>query len=130
MGCFEERTRGVRVGEIRRDRADVDPVALGQVGGGLVELLLAARHENQVMTACGELVGELDAEAGGGAGHERGSGSRVRGLVGHEGLRNGGAIDRGCQETGTYRSRIREPSALPLRIGSRQSAISSGYFVS
>ena len=58
----------------RRPRVNIDPDAVGlrEPGGDAVQPLGVAGHEHQVVTAAGELAGELEPDPCSGSGDQRG----------------------------------------------------------
>ncbi len=61
------------VGEVRGEHLDLDAVLRPELLGELAQPLLVAGHEDEVVAARGELVGERAADPGSGTGDEGGS---------------------------------------------------------
>ena len=60
------------VGQVGGQHLDLDAVGGAQLGGGLLQPVLVAGDQDQVVAAGRELAGEAVADAGGGAGDEGG----------------------------------------------------------
>ncbi|MCY1011596.1 hypothetical protein OV079_39745 [Nannocystis pusilla] len=73
---------GALHGEVLDDRVDLDRVRGGQLGGRARERLLAVADEDQGMTASRQAVRDRQADAGAGAGHQRGIDVHARSLAG------------------------------------------------
>ena len=67
---IEDLPRCVPIREIGGEDRDVDAVPGAQIGRDRFELVLAPRDEQQIDLPRGELIGELDAEPGRGAGDQ------------------------------------------------------------
>jgi hypothetical protein len=67
-----QRLPGVAGGQVHRQYVHLDPVTSAQLGGQLLQPLLAAGDQHQVGAPGGELAGELGAEACAGTGDQGG----------------------------------------------------------